>query len=168
MGLPLNAPAKSTLVNETFVFKKVNDTLVGIYTLSNTDPSSGDSIANLQREINKSKKVIFPQENKADGSLFAPNSISLDQEFRVIGDGSAVTMDAKPFGNTKSVEDGAELKIVGHDDTNTVTLLAAADFDTGGDYSLYINGNATLKRGYVITLIYNDELKRYVEKSRSF
>lgn len=162
-GLPLNAPAKSTLLNETYTFKKDNDTITAIHTLSNTDPSSGDSVPNKQGQINKNKKVVNVQQNVANDGTLVANTLSQNQEFRMVGDGGPTNLNLLPFGGSKVFEDGAEILLIGHDDTNTVTVRL-----NDVNFGCYINDNAVLKRGYILRLVYNDELKRYLEIGRNF
>lgn len=164
MPIAFNSQLSSAVANATWLDKTQDDTSVGILTLDETaSGNSGATVSNVQREINLSRKVVFAQSSKANGDTISLDSLSLSQEARVIGAGAAVTLDALPFGNSKVVEDGCEIMIVGHDNTNTVTLTF-----NDVQYGLYINGNAELKRGYVLRLVYNDELERYIEVGRNF
>lgn len=162
--MPINFKSllSSAVANATFFDKTIDDTTIGKVTLSNIDPLSGSSIGNTQREINLSKRLIFNEDTKIDGDTIILDIISMDQEHRLIGDG-AITMNSLPFGAVKIVEDGSQIILVGHSNVNTIKFTL-----NDVDYGLYINGDATLKRGYALTLRYNDELKRYYEIGRNF
>lgn len=162
MPIVVNSLLNSTVANNTFLDKTIDDTTIGVLSLSNVVASSGNSVVNVQREINLSKKVIFAEVTKGNGDTIAPDLLSLNQEFRFIGSG-AITMSTLPFTGVKVVEDGCQISIFGHDDTNTVTFS-----HNDVDYGMLLNGNATLQKGYSIQLTYNDEILRYIETSRNF
>lgn len=99
-------------------------------------------------------------------SLASNAQITLDTEVKkqvisVQSSSGAVTLNSLPFSNTP--KNGSEIVLVGLSDTNTVTFLFN-DVSSG----LLINGHATLEKGFTLTLIYNEELSRFIEISRSF
>lgn len=162
--LPFKAEATSANVNNSFLGRDVDDSATGILSLDETvSGNSGDTITNLQRQINLSKKVLFVEAAKTAGDAITLDVLSLNQEVRVVGNAGAVTLNVLPFTGVKVVEDGCEITLVGGDDTNTVTLPL-----NDVQFGCYINGDATLKKGYTITLSYNDEQERYLEKGRNF
>ena len=162
--LPFKAEATSANVNNSFLGRDVDDTASGVLTLDETiSGNSGSTVSNLQRQINLAKKIVYLESAKDNGDTVTLDDLSLNQEVRVVGNAGAVTLNVLPFTNAKVVEDGCEITLVGGDDTNTVTLSL-----NDVQYGCYINGDATLKKGYTITLSYNDEQERYLEKSRNF
>jgi len=83
------------------------------------------------------------------------------QVITVVGSGGAVVASVlTPFSGTAI--DGAVIRIVGGDLTNTVTLTNS---DTAG--GLILNGNITLALYDMIELQYFQTLDRYVEVSRN-
>ena len=85
------------------------------------------------------------------------------QFIKVIGNAAAVSLDTLAFTDTIAPQDCSVIHVIGQDDTSTVTFT----YDDN-DYGLLINGNATLGRGSVLTLIYDGTLLRYIEQSRNF
>lgn len=164
MPIIFNSKLSSTVANATFLDKTVDDTTIGILDLNETTSgNSGDQVTNTQRQININKKVIFGESTKSNGDTITLDALSRNQEVRVIGNAASIVMNVLPFSGVQVVLDGTEIMIVGHSDTDTVSFSL-----NDVDYGLYINGTATLKRGYILNLIYNDELKRYFEVSRNF
>jgi hypothetical protein len=163
MPIIFKSKLDSAVANATFLLKDSDDGTAFKLSLTNTDAESGASITNTQREINLSKKVIFGEAPKLDGDTLTPNELSLNQEFRLIGNGAPVTLDLLPFGSSQVVLDGAEIKLFGHDDTFTVRIN-----HNDSQYGCLLNGDAILKKGFMIKLVYNDELERYIEETRNF
>jgi len=163
MPIILNSLLSSNTANNTFLDKTIDDGTIGKVSLNNTDPLSGPSVSNLQLAINTLLKVIFPQSNKVNGDTLTPNAMSMDQEFRLIGTSAPIVMNALPFGSSISVVDGTRITLVGHDDSFTVGFL-----HNDINFGLLLNGDATLKKGYILELLYNDEIKRYIEVTRNF
>ena len=164
MPIQFNSKLSSEVANETFLDKTQDDETIGLLCLNETvSGNSGAKVANPQRQINLSRKVVFGQSSQANGSTLSPDSLSQNQEFRLVGDGGAISMNVLPFGSSQLVLDGCEIRIFGHDDVNTVTFT-----HNDVQYGLLLNGNATLGRGKCITLNYNNELERYIEVERNF
>ena len=84
------------------------------------------------------------------------STTAVNQKIYVQGSGGAVTVTANPAISAHTI-DGAEMKICGRDDTNTVTL-------TNGN-GLSLNGSVTLGADDCITLSW--DTTNYVELSRS-
>lgn len=147
MPIVFKSKLSSAKANETFMDRTVDTDTIGKVGLNNADTASGAAIANTQREINLSRKIIHPQASVINGDVLVPDTLSLNQEFRVLGNATPVTLNSLPFGPAKSVEDGAEISVVGHDDTFTVELTF-----NDVDYGLLLNGDATLKKGFELRL----------------
>jgi hypothetical protein len=164
MPIILNSKLKSEVVNATFLDKTIDGETVGKLCLNETlSGVSGSKVVNTQLEINKSRKVVFAEQTKLDSGTITLDDASTRQEVRLSGSGSAITMNALPFSAVKVVVDGAEIMLVGHDTTNTVTFN-----HNDVQFGLLLNGNATLELGFTIILNYNDELERYIEVGRNF
>ena len=161
MPIILNSKLSSTVANATWLDKTQDDATVGKLSLNNTDTVSGSSVANTQREINKNSKAINASISYLDGDDIVVDSLSLSQIFRLVGNAAPVTLNVLAFNNQPL--DGSEIMLIGQDDTNTVTITL-----NDVQYGQYINGTATLKRGYVLRLIYDAGLERFIEISRSF
>lgn len=102
----------------------------------------------------------------SDLTLTASDTIAINlfvgfQQWRVQGNTSAVTLSTTPFG-TSAPQDGAQITLVGVDDTNTVTLIYS-DIADG-----YVGPDVTLGRFDTLTVQYNAALDRYVYVSGSF
>lgn len=164
MPIVFNSKLSSQVANDTFLDKTQDDETVGLLCLNETlSGNSGSKVANPQRQLNIDRKVVFGQSSVSAGATLSPDALSVNQEFRLIGDAGAISMNVLPFGSSQVVLDGCEIHIFGHDDTNTVTFT-----HNDVQYGLLLNGNATLQRGFCIKLIYNNELERYIEVARNF
>lgn len=160
MGLAFKSPASSALLNSTFLDKTQDDATIGKLDLNNAQPESGASVSNVQAVINR----LIPYRSSV---VIVSASAQLDLEnnyvqyIPLVGDAGPQNLDTTPFSSPP--ENGTQIYLIGTDDTNTVTLQFLDD-----PFGAYINGNATLKRGYCIGLVYNSDLQRYVETSRNF
>lgn len=162
MGIVFGSNLSSTVANATFLDKTQDDSTIGIVSLANTDPASGDSVANAQAQLNANKRIVNAQAAKASTSQFTLNTISLDQLFRPIGDGGAVTLNSLLFSNQPV--DGTLITIIGQDDTNTVTITS-----NDVQYGQILNGSSvTLAKGYSLQFFYDAGLERFIEISRNF
>ena len=160
MPITANSPLSSSVANDTFMDRTINTNTIGQLTLENTDTASGDAVANTQERINENSIKGGATLSLLAGDSITPDTIHKIQYIRVVGNGGAVTL-ADPFDSNP--KDLTRILIVGTDDTNTVTF--ESDDVAGG---LYINGNATLLRGYVLELIFDETLDRYIEIGRNF
>tara|TARA_R110000850_G_scaffold173168_1_gene298825 strand:- start:1594 stop:2088 length:495 start_codon:yes stop_codon:yes gene_type:complete len=164
MPIVFSSKLNSTVANATFLDKTIDDETIGLLALNETlSGNSGDKVDNSQLEINKARKVVFAEQTKLAGGTITPDSLSMNQEFRLSGSGGAIVMNLLPFTGLKVVEDGTKIMVVGHDSTNTVEFTY-----NDVQFGLLLNGNATLELGFTIILNYNDELERYIEVGRNF
>ncbi|MFT5519642.1 MAG: hypothetical protein ACI9IA_000225 [Enterobacterales bacterium] len=161
MPIIFKSKLSSSTTNATFLDKTINDETIGLLGLN--APLSGLAITNTQLSVNQNSKLIIAESAISASGTIPLDADSMNQEHRVVGDGSAISLNILPFTGAKVVNDGSIVNIVGHSDTNTVTV-ALNDVQFG----CYINGDAVLLRGYILTLIYNDELERYIEVGRNF
>ena len=160
MSVSNGANADQDTFNNAFVSKTADSTVVSVLTLS--EPSSS-SIPDLQAAVNAAK--IFVSTGTltiAAAGTIGASSESANQMLRVAGSGAAVTTAAEPFG-TGTFVDGATIKIVGTDSTNTVTI-ENQDVAKGA----ILNGDATLLQYYILTLVYDATQDRFIEVSRNF
>jgi len=161
MPIQFGSRLRSAIANATFFDKTQDDTTVGKLNMANTDTASGDPVNNAQREINISKALVSPATTLGNAAQIATNELSRLQVYRVAGDSAPVVLNTIVFSSQPI--DGAEIIIIGQDDTNTVTI----NFNDSQN-GQYINGNATLKRGYVLRLIWDSGLERFIEIGRNF
>lgn len=91
------------------------------------------------------------------GTVTVSNNVGF-QYRRVSGSGGAISLSTTPLGNLASMTDGTVVRIVGTDDTNTVSL-------TYNDiqYGALLNGDKELKKGEQVTLQYDAVLERLIE-----
>lgn len=140
--------------------KTINDSTIGILGLNNDDVLSGSSVDNVQREINKSsctKSLAF----YLDNDTITLNAISQNQIIKLSGNSAPITLNNLTFSNQPL--DGTRILLIGQDDTNTVTINL-----NDVQFGQYINGDAELKRGYILELIYDSDLERFLEIGRNF
>lgn len=165
MPIQFKSKLSSSVANATFLDRTVDSSAVGKISLLNPDSAAnGDTIDSVQLEINKNKRTVNAIVNDIDnGDQVTLDEINMTQYVKVQGLLTATTINSLPFGNTITPQDYSEIVLVGYDDTNTVTI---EHNDT--DYGCLLNGNATLQKGFMLALIYDDTLKRYIEKSRNF
>ena len=63
MPIIFSSKLNSVVANATFLDKTIDDETVGILTLNETaSGNSGDQVANLQREINRARKLVFAEQ----------------------------------------------------------------------------------------------------------
>lgn len=165
MPISFKSKLSSSVANATFLDKTIDDKTVGQFGLNNPNTSThGDQIVSAQLEINKSKKTVNSIVIDIDNSdQITLNQIVMTQYLRIQGLLSATTINSLPFGNTITPQDYSEIILIGYDSTNTVTIE-----HNDSDYGCLLNGDATLQTGYMLVLIYDNTLKRYIEKSRNF
>lgn len=107
--------------------------------------------------------IIDPQNSNltlAGSGTLAISLTHTQQTWLVQGASAAITMSTTPFGSSAPVS-GAEIVVIGNDDTNIVT------FPTNDAAKGIIGYSVTLGRGQVATFKYNATLDRYVIKSVS-
>ena len=101
----------------------------------------------------------------SDLTLTASDTLAISltsdrQTWLVQGASAAITMSTTPFGSSAPVS-GAEIVVIGNDDTFVVT------FPTNDAAKGIIGYSVTLGKGQVATFKYNAALDRYVIKSVS-
>ena len=121
-----------------------------------------DQIALNLAQISINTKIVHAEAAFLDLAQLAFAISSMDQEFRVVGDGGPIVLNALPFLNQPS--DGTLVTIVGHSDINTVRI----NDNEATQFGCWLKGDVILKKYYTITLIYNAELERFIEQGRSF
>lgn len=107
--------------------------------------------------------IIDPQNSNltlAGSGTLAISLTHTQQTWLVQGASGAITMSTTPFGSSAPVS-GAEIVVIGNDDTNSVT------FPTNDAAKGIIGYSVTLGKGQVATFKYNSTLDRYVIKSVS-
>ena len=107
--------------------------------------------------------IIDPQNSNltlAGSGTLAISLTHTQQTWLVQGASAAITMSTTPFGSSAPVS-GAEIVVIGNDDTFVVT------FPTNDAAKGIIGYSVTLGRGQVATFKYNATLDRYVIKSVS-
>ena len=170
MAVTSGSPVSSSNVNSAFVSKTAttSETMVGVLDLNNS--SSGAQVTNVQQEINNLKadyvwRAVATESIAAAGAITSSKTYT-KQYIRVQGDGGAQSAHATlPFGSGSVTEwtDGLEIRLVGQSDTNTLGLSHS---DT--QYGLILNGSVTLKKYYILDLIYDSTLERFIEVGRNF
>lgn len=160
MPIAANSPLSSETANNTFMDQQVDTQTVGRIGLNNTEAESGDVIVNIQQVINENSIKDLGSLTLLPSDDITFNVVHKIQYVKVSGNGGAVTL-TNPFANEP--KDKTRIFIVGSDDTNTVTF--EVDDVVNG---LYVNGNATLLRGYILELVYDADLQRFLEIGRNF
>jgi len=161
MTVAYGSAVSSTNVNDAFVSKTANSTMVGVLDLN--EASSGDRITNAQQEINNLKVTTNASATVTGGGTITVSTTQRVQYFRISGDGGAVSLSTTPFGTGGGWIDGTIVRLVGTSDTNTVSL-DHNDSDNGA----ILNGDCTLAKYNMLTLIWDSELSRFIEAGRNF
>jgi len=155
--IPLN---EVILGNGTSAIQTVSPSVIGnVLTANGTawisaPPSGGGGSVSL---FNSSDLTLTGGDTIAISLVIGDNI----QKWLVQGDAGPVTLSATPFG-ASAPEDGTEILLIGNDNTNSVTITFS-DVAKG----CVVNGNITLLRYESITLVYDQTLDRYIEKSRN-
>jgi len=153
----------SAVVNNTFANKTQDDETIGKYGLKETaSGDSGDIIENAQLQINQNRQEIQDELTLVNGSQITLVDKIGSYHLRV-GASAPITVDNLPFNGSQVVGDATAIRIIGTDDTNSVSFT-----HNDVDYGLLLFGNCELKKGYILNLIYDNNLKRYIEESRNF
>ena len=170
MAVTSGSPVSSSNVNSAFVSKTAttSETMVGVLDLNNG--SSGAQVTNVQQKLNDlTNDHIWTTVNTFDivpTATIDTNKSLYRQYLRIQGLAGAVSTDTTmPFGSGSVTEwpDGAEIRLVGQSDTATVTITHS---DT--QYGVILNGNVTLKKYYILDLVYDRNLERFIEVGRNF
>jgi len=160
MSITYGSAVSSANVNNAFVSKTADSTMVGVLDLN--EASSGDRITNVQQEINNLKNSTNASATVSAGGTISVSTTERVQYFRVSGDGGAQSLSATPFGSASWI-DGTIVRLVGTSDTNTLSL-DHSDTDNGA----VLNGDCTLAKYNMLTLIWDSEFSRWIEVGRNF
>lgn len=160
MTVAYGSAVSSSNVNNAFVSKTADSTMVGVLDLN--EASSGDRITNVQQEINNLKNSTNASATVSAGGTISVSTTERVQYFRVSGQGGAQSLSATPFGSASWI-DGTIVRLVGTSDTNTLSL-DHNDADNGA----ILNGDCTLAKYNMLTLIWDSEFNRWLETSRNF
>lgn len=160
MTVAYGSAVSSSNVNNAFVSKTADSTMVGVLDLN--EASSGDRITNVQQEINNLKNSTNASATVSAGGTISVSTTERVQYFRVSGDGGAQSLSSTPFGSASWI-DGTIVRLVGTSDTNTLSL-DHNDADNGA----ILNGDCTLAKYNMLTLIWDSEFNRWLETSRNF
>jgi hypothetical protein len=120
--------------------------------------ASATIAANAASSFNQS---FIATENVTNGGTVTTSSNNI-QHRKVQGNGGAVTLSSTPFGSGTAT-DGIMVRLFGQSDTNTVGLVYS---DT--NHGVLLNGDCDLKKGNVLTLIFDLSALRWYEISRNF
>lgn len=160
MTVAYGSAVSSSNVNNAFVSKTADSTMVGVLDLN--EASSGDRITNVQQEINNLKNSTNASATISAGGTISVSTTERVQYFRVSGDGGAQSLSSTPFGSASWI-DGTIVRLVGTSDTNTLSL-DHNDADNGA----ILNGDCTLAKYNILSLIWDSEFNRWLEISRNF
>lgn len=182
MSVSNGQQADQNTFNNAFMSRTSNTSTTGKVDLQNTNDASAENdtgasvhtagglavekkafINELRVSTFKNIAKTFSVESIISNGVI---SLTLNQSIqmrRVQGNGAPITANNNPFGSMSGADDGLLIILIGSDDTNTVKI---PESDT--QYGCYINGSATLKRGFVLGLIYDSVAERFYELFRSF
>lgn len=165
MPIGFKTKLDSSVANATFMDRTVDTDTIGQVSLLNPDSAThGNTIVSTQLQINKNSTLVSATVlNLLDSDQITLDEIVGTQYVRIKGAVAPITVDSLPFGNTITPQNYSEIILVGQDDSNTVTIE-----HNNVDYGCLLNGNATLQLGFMLVLIYDSNLNRYIEKSRNF
>ena len=161
MTVAYGSAVSSSNVNSAFVSKTSNSTMVGVLDLN--EASSGDRITNAQQEINNLKNKTNASSTVAGGGTITVSTTQRVKYFRVSGNGGAQSLSNTPFGTGGGWTDGTIVRLVGTSDSNTISL-DHNDSDNGA----ILNGDCTLAKYNILTLIWDSEFSRWIEVGRNF
>lgn len=161
MSVSFGSALTSANVNSSFVSKNADSTTTGKIDLNHT--GSGDRITDAQQEINNLKNVTNTSATVASGATITASTTQRVQLFRISGNGGAQSLSTTPFGTVGGWIDGTIVRLLGMDDSNTVSI----DFNDS-DNGAVINGDCTLKKYNILTLMWDSTLNRWLEISRNF
>lgn len=105
--------------------------------------------------------TVYATQSIANGGTVDHTGIG-QQLRRVAGTTTGVTLANAPFGTTTTLfSDGMVIVLQGDDDTNTITIT---NQDTAA--GAILNGDMELKKGSMLTLVYDSGENRWYEASR--
>lgn len=156
--------ADANNINTALVSREVDSSMAGVIGLLNAAPTSGPTIANIQRAINQSQVVTSLTQSLNAGGQIAINDLNMTQKVRVQGNAGAVALSNTPFGNAGTWPDGMRVRVQGMNVSNTVTI-SNQDIAFG---VLLRDGSVTLKLYDIIELEWDSVLQRFLEINRNF
>lgn len=160
MTVAYGSAVSSSNVNNAFVSKTADSTMIGVLDLN--EASSGDRITNVQQEINNLKNSTNASATVSSGGTITVSTTERVQYYRVSGESGAQSMSLTPFGSASWI-DGTIVRLCGTSDTNTLSLD-----NNDADNGAILNGDCTLGKYNVLTLIWDSEFNRWLEISRNF
>lgn len=151
--------------NNAFVSRTSNSAMSSQLSLSNTDAASGDSITNVQEEINQMTFKTYGSQSLSDGGTINFSSYKGMQYRRVEGASGNVTLSTTPFGTVDSAtRDGTLVRVVLVNATYSVSFT-----HNDAANGCLLNGNTTLSaKGDCITFQWDSFMSRFVEVGRNF
>lgn len=157
--------ANAQTFNNAYASKTSDSSISAKLTLSNTDAASGDSVTNVQEEINQMTFKTYGSQSLNDGGTINFSSYKGMQYRRIEGASGNVTLSTTPFGTIDSAtRDGTIVRLVLVNATYSVSF-AHNDAANG----CLMNGGATLNTvGDCITFQWDSVLSRFIEVGRSF
>jgi len=162
-GVSGESDPNSTTYSSEEIIANGDDRKVAIGKLDAQVKTNLDDIADHEIRITNNTRLVSAVLSVADTGQITINENSGVQIYKVQGDAAPSTASSLPFGNSTNSPDGSEIIIIGQDNTNTLTFES-----NDNDYGMLLNGDAELGLGSMLTLIYDDTLLRYIEKSRNF
>lgn len=152
--------ANQTQFNSSFMSREEDTSTVGKVVLEN---SGSSTVSDAQLQINKNTRQSSSTESIAASGTVSTNTEKLDQVRPVQGDGAAVTTSGTPFGNSGGWPTGTIIRLVGKSDSNTVKIE-----HNDSDYGAMLNGDATLKKFFILELMWDNNALRWIERIRNF
>lgn len=149
--------------NAAFVSKTANtgNNITGKLGLQNTDAESGELIDNTQKEINnKTFKPFIVQALSAGQTINSSDTLGM-QRRKLVSSGGNISVSSTPFGTGGNWIDGMQIRLVGTDNNNSVTI-EHKDID----YGAFLNGNMTLTKHARLTLEWDADELRWIEIQR--
>lgn len=182
MSVSNGQPANETTFNDAFPSRTDDSSVSGLFSFLNTTESTspttgavklsgGLGVAKnlnvggvfLASQISGSVKSYSAQTVSDDDAISYEASQSI-QFRRVIGNAGNSSVNNLPFGaDPTSLVDAAIFIVIGTDDTDTVTFS-----HNDAQYGAMLFGNATLKKGYILALIWDAIQERFFEITRNF
>ena len=163
MAVTSGSPVSAANCNSAYLSKTSTSTqsVVGVVDLNHG--SSGGQVSNAQQEINNLKWQTDTVESIAAAGSISSSNTEWNQYRRVQGSGAARSASTTPFGTGGAWTDGIVIRLVGQDNTNTLTLT-----HSDIQYGAVLNGSCALGKYDVITLQYCTVNQRWIEVGRNF
>ncbi len=175
-------PANATTFNNSFVSRSGSTDASGVVSFLNKTEATSDSDGAVRvsggmgiaknlfvgGSINAANMMgiikVYENQQISDGDILLIDNNQSIQFRSVSGHIPEVGANILPFGsNLSGLSDGTIVILMGSNDVNAIKISF-----NDSRYGAYINGDAILKRGYILTLIWNATLERFFEIARSF